>query len=179
MGSCSQVVNQAKFSGCGKSVRLVAVENQITRLIILQHKKHKEKLLEMLHQMISLAFLSSVKCIPVNEKSNNQDTIDNIINVDEKPVKQVELDSIDSSSTVPLGSQFAVEFLIPERKKLETGHRIPLHLFPIETQNRILEVEKEEEVDEEKYIDSSSFRQARPQPLSEARLSAVDITLSY
>ena len=58
--------------------------------------------------------------------------------------------------------------------------RIPLHLFPVETQNKILEVEEdeeEEEVDEEKYIDSSSFRQARPQPLSEARLSAVDITL--
>lgn len=116
----------------------------------------------MLHQIISLAFLSSVNCIPVNEKSNNQDTIDNIINVDEKPIKQVELDSIDSSSTVPLGSQFAVEFLIPERKKLETGHRIPLHLFPIETQNRILEVETTTEVvsETEKYVDASSFRQA-------------------
>merc|ERR1712027_147840 len=112
----------------------------------------------MLHQIISLAVLSSANCIPVKEKSNNQDTIDNIINVDEKPVKQVEIDSIDS--TVPLGSQFAVEFFIPERKKLETGHRIPLHLFPVETQNKILEVEEdeeEEEVDEEKYIDSSSF----------------------
>jgi len=33
MGSCSQVVNQAKFSGCGEAVRLVAVENQKTRLL--------------------------------------------------------------------------------------------------------------------------------------------------
>jgi len=115
--------------------------------------------LEMLHQIISLAVLSSANCIPVKEKSNNQDTIDNIINVDEKPVKEVEIDSIDS--TVPLGSQFAVEFLIPERKKLETGHRIPLHLFPIETQNRILEVETTTEVvsETEKYVDASSFRQ--------------------
>merc|ERR1711868_165925 len=78
MGSSSQVVNQAKFSGCGEAVRLVAVE-----------------------------------------------------------------------------------FLIPERKKLETVHRIPLHLFPIETQNRILEVETTTEVvsETEKYVDASSFRQ--------------------
>ena len=99
--------------------------------------------LEMLHQIISLAVLSSANCIPVKEKSNNQDTIDNIINVDEKPVKEVaKIDSefiqffmfftiecihiilkVEIDSTVPLGSQFAVEFLIPERKKLETGHR--------------------------------------------------------
>ena len=63
--------------------------------------------------------------------------------------------------------------------------RIPLHLFPIETQNKILEVEqevKEEEKEEEatsteapeKYIDSSSFRQSGVESPSR---SAVDLTL--
>ena len=45
------------------------------------------------------------------------------------------------------------------------GLRIPLHLFPIETQNKILEVEaapEEEEEDNEKYVDASSFRQSSP-----------------
>ena len=61
--------------------------------------------------------------------------------------------------------------------------RIPLHLFPIETQNKILEVEQEVEEEEkekeavsteapEKYIDSSSFRQ----PVVDNR-SAVDLSL--
>ena len=50
--------------------------------------------------------------------------------------------------------------------------RIPLHLFPIETQNKILEVEEtpeeeeEEEEEEEntggKYVDASSFRHSAP-----------------
>merc|ERR1711902_487198 len=74
----------------------------------------------------------------------SQHDLDNSINVDERPNKQVEIDS-----ETPLGSQFAVEFFFPERKNLETGHRIPLHLFPVETQNKILEVEQEEEEEEE------------------------------
>ena len=38
-------------------------------------------------------------------------------------------------------------------------NRIPLELFPIETQNKILEVEPvSETVPVEKYVDSSSFR---------------------
>ena len=70
--------------------------------------------------------------------------------------------------------------------------RIPLHLFPIETQNRILEVGEDtkvedtteevqevakvvakEEVQEEKYVDASSFRQApaAPSGLSHSELS--------
>jgi len=40
---------------------------------------------------------------------------------------------------VPLGSQFAVQHLFPERVGLVTGHRIPIELFPIETQSRVLE----------------------------------------
>ena len=42
--------------------------------------------------------------------------------------------------------------------------RIPLHLFPIETQNKILEVEapEQEEISNEKYVDASSFRQSAP-----------------
>ena len=88
-------------------------------------------------------------------------------------------------TTVPLGSQLAAGLFFPDRKKLETGHRlnlkvwlnvfndlnvlrIPLHLFPIETQNKILEVEEtpEEEEEEEntggKYVDASSFRHSAP-----------------
>ena len=53
-------------------------------------------------------------------------------------------------------------------------------MFPVETQNKILEVEQEaEEVipteAAEKYIDSSSFRQSQPE--SPSHVSAVDITL--
>ena len=39
--------------------------------------------------------------------------------MDEKPAKAEELDL----SSIPLGSQFAVEYFFPERKNLETGHR--------------------------------------------------------
>ena len=48
---------------------------------------------------------------------------------------------------------------------MEHGLRIPLHLFPIETQNKILEVEpvtEKAEEDNEKYVDASSFRQSAP-----------------
>merc|ERR1711983_589225 len=81
--------------------------------------------------------------VPIdNSKTITDDIIeDNIINVDEQPEKQVELDL----TSVPLGSQFAVDYFFPDRKKLVTGHRIPLHLFPVETQNKILEVEDVEE----------------------------------
>merc|ERR1712242_396157 len=92
-------------------------------------------------------------------------------------------------SSVPLGSQFAVDYFFPDRKRLETGHRIPLHLFPIETQNKILEVgeetkvedtaeeakeEAKEEIQEEKYVDASSFRQA-PAPPSELSHSELSL----
>jgi len=91
--------------------------------------------------------------------------------------------------SVPLGSQFAVEIFFPERRNLETGHRIPLHLFPVETQNKILEVvgEKEETPTttttttteaEEKYVDSSSFRESpSPPEVDVGDRSAVEITL--
>ena len=67
--------------------------------------------------------------------------------------------------------------------------RIPLHLFPIETQNKILEVgeetkvedtaeevqeEAKEEIQEEKYVDASSFRQA-PAPSSELSHSELSL----
>ena len=71
--------------------------------------------------------------------------------------------------------------------------RIPLHLFPIETQNKILEVgeetkvedtaeevqeeakeEAKEEIQEEKYVDASSFRQA-PAPPSELSHSELSL----
>merc|ERR1739846_271929 len=66
-----------------------------------------------------------------------------------------------------LGSQFAVAFTHPERKGLVTGHRIPLGLFPVETQNRILGLPTTSaEAEEDKYISSSSFRRV-------ARLAVV------
>merc|ERR1712045_805882 len=115
------------------------------------------------------------KIVDIIQSENN---LDNSIDVDERPSKQVEID-IESLDSVPLGSQFAAEIFFPERRNLETGHRIPLHLFPVETQNKILEVvvEAEEEVASpeagEKYIDSSSFRQSAVEIPS--RESAVDI----
>merc|ERR1712020_535474 len=118
-------------------------------------------------------FLSLASSVPVNNREDiveiiqSQNNLDNSIDVDERPNKQVEID-IQSLDSVPLGSQFAVEIFFPERRKLETGHRIPLHLFPVETQNKILEVVSEEKEEtpttttetEEKYIDSSSFRES-------------------
>ena len=67
-------------------------------------------------------------------------TLDNIIDVDQRPDKPVrKLCSLLSSllhpqsflifqveidlTTVPLGSQFAAELFFPDRKNLETGHR--------------------------------------------------------
>merc|ERR1712066_143293 len=111
----------------------------------------------------------------------SQTNLDNSIDVDERPNKQVEID-IQSLDSLPLGSQFAAEIFFPERRKLETGHRIPLHLFPVETQNKILEVVEEEDTptptteDEEKYIDSSSFRESKSQPEVDDR-SSVEISL--
>merc|ERR1712083_973312 len=93
--------------------------------------------------------LSLASSVPLNNREDiveiiqNQNNLDNSIDVDERPSKQVEID-IESLDSVPLGSQFAVEIFFPERRKLETGHRIPLHLFPVETQNKILGVVGEE-----------------------------------
>ena len=63
-------------------------------------------------------------------------------------------------------------------------YRIPLHLFPVETQNKILEVVGVEKTPtttteaEEKYIDSSSFRGSQSAPeVNVGHRSAVDITL--
>jgi len=118
----------------------------------------------MFHHLSILAITATlINSVPIdNSKTITDDIIeDNIINVDEQPEKQVELDL----TSVPLGSQFAIDYFFPDRKKLVTGHRIPLHLFPVETQNKILEVEDVEEdlsektEESEKYVDSSSFRE--------------------
>merc|ERR1711936_676367 len=176
MGSSILDVYQAKLS-CG-AAGLVAVETEIKITRIFPTKTN-----EMFFSLTSLAvMLSLASSAPLNTEDvvdiiESQHDLDNSINVDERPNKQVEIDS-----ETPLGSQFAVEFFFPERKNLETGRRIPLHLFPVETQNKILEVEQEEEEEEviptqaaEKYIDSSSFRQSQPE--SPSHVSAVDISL--
>merc|ERR1711953_477546 len=176
MGSSILDVYQAKLS-CG-AAGLVAVETEIKITRIFPTKTN-----EMFFSLTSLVvILGLASSAPLDTEDvvdiiESQHDLDNSINVDERPNKQVEIDS-----ETPLGSQFAVEFFFPERKNLETGHRIPLHLFPVETQNKILEVEQEEEEEviptetAEKYIDSSSFRQSQPE--SPSRVSAVDISLS-
>merc|ERR1712061_962366 len=178
-----------------RTARLVAVET-ITQNSF-QTFNNTQQPEAMLRALCSAALVASlVSGLPLSDNTLTVDTLDtsheNIINVDEKPDKLVEVDL----RSVPLGSQFAVDYFFPDRKKLETGHRIPLHLFPIETQNRILEVgedtkvedtaeevqeeakeeakeEIQEEVQEEKYVDASSFRQAPAVPtgLSHSELS--------
>merc|ERR1711992_230694 len=184
MGSPSPVVNQAKFSGClaSQNSQTSCSGNYTTeQLSNINNTQQPEAMLRVLCSAVLVASL--VSGLPLTDNTLTVDTLDtsleNIINVDEKPDKLVELDL----SSVPLGSQFAGDYFFPDRKKLETGHRIPLHLFPIETQNRILEVgedtteevqeEAKEEVQEEKYVDASSFRQApaAPSGLSHSELS--------
>merc|ERR1711983_236202 len=96
----------------------------------------------------------------VNQAKFSGCSASSLVDVDQRPDKPVEIDL----TTVPLGSQFAAELFFPDRKNLETGHRIPLHLIPIETQNKILEVEapEQKEISNEKYVDASSFRQSAP-----------------
>merc|ERR1712045_339916 len=180
MGSPSPVVNQAKFSGClaSQNSQTSCSGNYTTeQLSNINNTQQPEAMLRTLCSAVLVASL--VSGLPLPDNTLTVDTLDtsheNIINVDEKPDKLVELDL----SSVPLGSQFAVDYFFPDRRKLETGHRIPLHLFPIETQNRILEVGEDtkvedtteevqevakEEVQEEKYVDASSFRQAPVAP---------------
>merc|ERR1719308_405021 len=88
-----------------------------------------------------------------------EDEGENSIDVEELPTKKA------TAASVSLGSQLAVGALFPERAGLETGHRIPLHLFPIETQNKILEEEEVTTKNPEKYVDSSSFRRFQPPTL--------------
>ena len=64
-----------------------------------------------------LLLLSFVNTLPTNKEI---DAEENVINVDEKPAKAEEQDL----SNIPLGSQLAVEYFFPERKSLETGHRL-------------------------------------------------------
>merc|ERR1712045_601337 len=180
MGSPSPVVNQAKFSGClaSQNSQTSCSGNYTTeQLSNINNTQEPEAMLRALCSAVLVASL--VSGLPLSDNTLTVDTLDtsleNIINVDEKPDKLVELDL----SSVPLGSQFAVDYFFPDRRKLETGHRIPLHLFPIETQNRLLEVGEDtkvddtteevqevakEEVQEEKYVDASSFRQAPAAP---------------
>lgn len=70
---------------------------------------------------------------------------------------------------IPLGSQFAIGYLFPDRVGVVTGHRIPIELFPIETQAEILEIPAPIKIDESKYVDSSSFRRS-PAATPELRL---------
>jgi len=81
------------------------------------------------------------------------DPAENTVNVDEKAEKVAKVEK----AVAPLGSQFAVGHTHPERRGLVTGHRIPLGLFPVETQSRILGLE-EDAVAAARYVEASSFR---------------------
>jgi len=116
-----------------------------------------------------LTFLCSAQALPTD--LTRPDPAENVVDVDQKPEKEVNVENekkVDAVEKI-LGSQFAVAFTHPERKGLVTGHRIPLGLFPVETQNRILGLpttSAEAEEDAAKYIPSSSFRRV-------ARLAVV------
>merc|ERR1712203_742617 len=108
-----------------------------------------------------LAFLCSAQALPTTDLAR-PDPTENAVNVDQKPEKEVNLENeenVKEEQERILGSQFAVAFTHPERKGLVTGHRIPLGLFPVETQNRILGLPTTSaEAEEDKYVSSSSFR---------------------
>jgi len=111
------------------------------------------------YSTLLLTFLCSAHTLPAD--LTRPDPAENVVNVDEKPAKEVKVENEKKIEKV-LGSQFAVAFTHPERKGLITGHRIPLGLFPVETQNRILGLpttsEADKEEDASKYVQSSSFR---------------------
>jgi len=107
---------------------------------------------------VALVTSSPTKRPDIDALLDAQDAFENVIDVEEQPSKK-------TTTLPPLGSQFAVGALFPERANLETGHRIPLHLFPVETQNKILEIEEKPTTTTkapEKYVESSSFRRSRP-----------------
>jgi len=109
---------------------------------------------------ILFAFLCSALALPTD--LSRPDPAENLVDVDQKPEKEVNVENKKKvEEKIPLGSQFAVAFTHPERKGLVTGHRIPLGLFPVETQNRILGLPStpaEEKEVAAKYVSSSSFR---------------------
>jgi len=108
-----------------------------------------------------LAFLCSTQALPTTDLAR-PDPTENAVDVDQKPEKEVNLENeekVEEEQERILGSQFAVAFTHPERKGLVTGHRIPLGLFPVETQNRILGLPSTSaEEDADKYVPASSFR---------------------
>jgi len=117
------------------------------------------------YSTLLLTFLCSAHALPTD--LTRPDPAENVVDVDQKPEKEVNVENEKKVEKI-LGSQFAVAFTHPERKGLVTGHRIPLGLFPVETQNRILGLPttSEAEAEEDKYISSSSFRRV-------ARLAVV------
>jgi len=74
------------------------------------------------------------------------------------------LNQIDTETKeeISLGSQFAFGQRFPDREGVVTGHRIPIELFPIETQSKLLvaptPVDFVEVVVDDKYVDTTSFR---------------------
>eukprot|EP00088_Acartia_fossae_P040071 TRINITY_DN4170_c0_g1_i1.p1 TRINITY_DN4170_c0_g1~~TRINITY_DN4170_c0_g1_i1.p1 ORF type:complete len:163 (-),score=28.37 TRINITY_DN4170_c0_g1_i1:298-786(-) len=121
--------------------------------------------------VIVLGFCACAFAAPQNRVIDllNEELDDSINIIDDTNPKELEFkDQRKIPEDIPLGSQFAVGFLFPERVGVVTGHRIPLELFPVETQAQILEVPAPKKIDESKYVDSSSFRQQSSLPTSPA-----------
>jgi len=71
------------------------------------------------------------------DQTNQKKTVFELVRLadEEETVSEVSL----TAPSVSLGSQFAVADIFPDREGLITGHRIPIGLFPLETQHRILD----------------------------------------
>merc|ERR1712038_1472833 len=158
-----------------RTARLVAVETIQQNSFQTFNKTQQPE--AMLRALCSAALVASlVSGLPLSDNTLTVDTLDtsheNIINVDEKPDKLVEVDL----SSVPLGSQFAVDYFFPDRKRLETGHRILEVGEETKVEDTAEEVQEEakEKIQEEKYVDASSFRQA-PAPPSELSHSELSL----
>jgi len=119
------------------------------------------------------------------ELENDQNNQIEVVDIS-KLKSPTDVQSIEAKKEIPLGSQFAIAHIFPEREGLVTGHRIPLHLFPLETQSKILEVpnvaaanvedisrgESRENIQTGRYVNTASFRQ----PTTESTTTVTSTT---
>jgi len=139
-----------------------------------QTDTHKMNTIKMMNVVASVVLVASGA-----PQSHTREEIDLLLALQPEDANLIHMEDISKEKSVPLaediplGSQFAVAHLFPEREGLVTGHRIPLHLFPLETQSRILEVPSvvtqdtpvfhtgvisRENIQHGRYVDTASFR---------------------
>merc|ERR1711892_87935 len=112
MGSRHLVTHQAKLSNL--KVRLVAVEQNKEEIVKILNLKVKMLFFVYIISFATFAISSPIDRVDINALLDAQDIQDNDIDVEELPNKKV---------AIPLGRQFAVGHIFPERKGLESGHR--------------------------------------------------------